>query len=224
MDDLPPAPAPTFACDAYALFDDLLDEEAWAEVWSYFQFEALAPVTRTEGAWKLQDGQPFAGPDFHVLPEGADAGDLEGVYPTETPLDYLAECLVALAPRLGRWVGAFGHIAGRAYVYPPGTGLSWHRDAHDRYAGAFVYYAHPEWNVDWGGELLVAEVDDPAALPVMPFRFDNRDFSERLLEAGRGRFIAPKPNRLVVLGALPHRIAPVRGPAVRASVAGFFVR
>ena len=224
MDAPQAVPEPTFACDAYALWDDLLDEEAWSEVWTYFQFEDLAPVTRTEGAWTLRDGTPYAGPDFHVLPEGADAGDLEGVYPTETPLDYLAECLVALAPHLGRWVGPFSHIAGRAYVYPEGSGLSWHRDDHQRYAGAFVYYAHPEWNVDWGGELLIAETPDPDALPAKPFRFENREFSCRLLDFGRGHFVAPKPNRLVVLGAWPHRIVPVRTQEVRASVAGFFVR
>ena len=61
----------------------------------------------------------------------------------------------------------------------------------------------------------------------LPFRFENREYSESLMERAGGRYIAPRPNRLVVLGAQPHRVAPVHaaaGGAVRASLAGFFVR
>lgn len=219
------------------VIDDVLDEEAWSEVWTYFQFEDLTPTTRTDGAWRLEDGQVLAGPEFHgaspwLAPEREAAlQDVfeDALYPTGAPPDHLLEVLrglaedAELAPVRDDWE----HVAGRAYVYPAGTALSWHRDDHDSYAGAFVYYAHPEWNAQWGGELMVAEVDDPLALPVTPFRFENREYSDALMEQGSGRYIAPRPNRLVVLGAQPHRVAPVTaaaGRAVRASLAGFFVR
>ena len=35
----------------------------------------------------------------------------------------------------------------------------WHRDAMDN-AGSWVYYAHSEWNIEWGGELLLAHERD----------------------------------------------------------------
>jgi Rps23 Pro-64 3,4-dihydroxylase Tpa1-like proline 4-hydroxylase len=49
-----------------------------------------------------------------------------------------------------------------------------------------------------------------------------------LSKLGAGRFIAPKPNRLVVIaGGTCHRISPVTtsaGDHVRCTVAGFFHR
>ena len=36
--------------DAFAVIDDFLDEEAWSEVWTHFQFTELLPVSRTRGA------------------------------------------------------------------------------------------------------------------------------------------------------------------------------
>ena len=49
----------------------------------------------------------------------------------------------------------------------------------------------------------------------------------QVLDMGCGNFVAPKPNRLVILGGAPHmvaRITPAAGAAVRASVSGFFLR
>ena len=50
---------------------------------------------------------------------------------------------------------------------------------------------------------------------------------DALLERGEGRFVMPRPPRLVVLGGAPHMVAPVRAAAgsnVRATVSGFFLR
>lgn len=222
----------TFQTPNLAVFDDVLDDEAWSEVWTYFQYEDLEPTTRTAGAWKLADGQPLAGPDFHLpAPDASeeDLAHLDTLYPTDAPVDHVLDALAVAMEAAGNEVvrEPWLHAACRAYVYPVGTGLSWHRDDHARYAGAFVYYAHPEWNVQWGGELNVAHLEDPKALPMVPYRFETRAYSTQLMEQGLGHYILAKPNRLVVLGAQPHRVAPVlpaAGDHVRASVAGFFVR
>ncbi len=82
-------------------------------------------------------------------------------------------------------------------------------------------------NAHWGGELLLADVDDGTELPIMAHRFDDEAYSATLMEHGAGRFVMPKPNRLVVLGSAPHMVAPVRvaaGSCVRASISGFFLR
>ena len=49
------------------IVDDFLDEEAWTEVWTHFQFADLSPVSRTAGAWKLGDGVPLGGDEIVTL-------------------------------------------------------------------------------------------------------------------------------------------------------------
>jgi Rps23 Pro-64 3,4-dihydroxylase Tpa1-like proline 4-hydroxylase len=215
----------TFDHPSFGVIDDFLDEEVWTSVWTDFQFMDLHPVTRTLGAWKLEDGVPLGGDEIIASSEGS----LQGSSP-------LASVVDAVRSKFDSYSGLIGddwdRISARPYVYPQGTGLSWHVDDHQLYAGAFIYYAHPHWNAHWGGELLIAERDvapdaDPEEMPIMGHRFETESYSERLLEMGCGNFIAPKPNRLVLLKGAPHmvsRISPAAGASVRATVAGFFLR
>ncbi|MEM1450297.1 MAG: 2OG-Fe(II) oxygenase [Planctomycetota bacterium] len=215
------------------VLDDFLDEEAWTDVWTMFQFTDLAPVTRTAGAWKLDDGVPLGGDEVVTPPRDAELG-ASGArgdrFPSGTALDRVLEAILGQAATFAPLVGAdWAHVTARAYVYPAGSGLAWHGDDSAVYTGAFIYYAHPRWNAHWGGELLVADVEDDARedLPIMGHRFDDEAYSDALLERGEGRFVMPRPNRLVVLGDAPHMVAPVRAAAgsnVRATVSGFFLR
>ncbi len=209
----------------FSIIDDFLDEPEWTRLWSSYQFMDLLPVTRTSGAWKLDDGVPLAGKECSLAREVGVAMPTEEQ--ADSPLLPLLRAVQKLTDVQDRLLqGPWSQLVARPYVYPRGTGLSWHVDDHDLFAGAFVYYAHPVWNAHYGGELLVAETDGEA-LPIMAYRFETEEYSERLLEVGCGNFIAPKPNRLVVLAGAPHQIAPVSpaaGHHVRASVAGFFVR
>ncbi|MDG1049510.1 MAG: 2OG-Fe(II) oxygenase [Planctomycetota bacterium] len=213
------------------IVDDFLDEEAWTEVWTHFQFAELSPVSRTAGAWKLGDGVPLGGDEIVTPARDAELdGDQpkEGVYPSGTALDRVVEALLGEAAGFAPLVGEeWAHVTARPYVYPTGAGLSWHGDDSAVYSGAYIYYAHPHWNAHWGGELLVADNDAAADLPIMGHRFDDEGYSAALMEGGEGRFILPRPNRLVVLGGAPHMVTPVRpaaGSNVRASVSGFFLR
>lgn len=230
--------SPTPRSSAVRVLDDFLDEGTWTALWSDFQFMDLHPVTRTSGAWKLDDGVPLGG-EAAVIERGAGAAGpalAEGEFDPDAPaLDALLEAVLAqlhAAPELveGLIDEGWDRVSGRPYVYPRGTGLSWHVDDHELYAGAFIYYAHPRWDVHWGGELLLAELPADEALdelPIMAYRFATEAYSAALLERGCGRFIMPKPNRLVLLGGAPHMVAPVRaaaGQQVRASVSGFFLR
>jgi len=214
----------------FAIIDDFLEEAEWAALWTEFQFMELHPVTRTVGAWKLQDGAPLGG--LEIVTPDRDAElvhnpDDPHLFPSETATDAVITNLLARPDAHSEIVGdAWRRISARPYVYPHGSGLSWHCDDSELYAGAFIYYAHPHWNAHWGGELLLA--DDPDQdLPIMAHRFENEAYSEILMQQGAGRFIAPKPNRLVILGGAPHAVAPVSSAAgqyVRASVSGFFLR
>lgn len=217
---------------AFHIVDDLLDEDAWTAVWTMFQFADLSPVTRTAGAWKLDDGVPFGGDEIVTPAREAEVGKpgaIPGTYPSGTALDLVLEAVLGAAHEAEDLIGsAWAHATARAYAYPRGTALSWHGDDTHAYDGAFIYYAHPHWNAHWGGELLLA--DGPTGgdddMPIMAHRFDDEGYSQALLESGTGRFVMPKPNRLVLLGQAPHMVAPVRdaaGSNVRASVSGFFL-
>jgi hypothetical protein len=221
--------------DGFRVIDDFLPEPEWSELWTHFQFAELHPVSRTVGAWKLDDGVPLGGVEVVTGSRGAELAD-----PSHTPIDHVLRGLLA-DPELheGLVEPGWDRISARAYVYPRETGLSWHVDDHELYAGAFIYYAHPVWNAHWGGELLLAQLppadaDDPDPdsededeLPIMGYRFETEAYSERLLEVGGGSFLMPKPNRLVLLAGAPHmiaRVSPAAGHNVRASVTGFFLR
>ena len=217
--------------DDCCVIDDFLVEDAWTELWTHFQFCELNSVTRSSGAWKLDDGVPLAGNE--ILTPGreevlSEVGAVPHRFPTGTPMDQIFQHLLPIAEELSDWVGdEWDKIAARPYVYPAATALSWHGDDHELFTGAFVYYAHPVWNAHWGGELLIAETEEDADTPMMAYRFETENYSESLLELGMGRFIMPKPNRLIVLGKQPHMVCPVRAAAghnVRATVAGFFLR
>ncbi|HPF13391.1 MAG: 2OG-Fe(II) oxygenase [Planctomycetes bacterium] len=215
---------------ALVVLDDFLDEEEWTELWTAFQYMELHPVARTAGAWKLEDGTPLGGQEI-VTPMRDDplVPDPENPwrYPSGTALDLVLSALLAESASYAELIGDdWRKVSARPYVYPARTGLSWHRDDSELYAGAYIYYAHPVWDAHWGGELLVAEevADD---LPIMAHRFETGSYSEALLERGMGRFVMPKPNRLVILAGAPHAVAPVSpaaGHNIRASVSGFFLR
>ncbi|MFT5734549.1 MAG: hypothetical protein ACJA2W_000802 [Planctomycetota bacterium] len=215
----------------YLVIDDFLDEEAWTDVWSMLQFADLAPVSRTKGAWKLDDGVPLGSQEIITPPRTAELvhdPERPDLFPSETALDHVLAGILADSEEFKDLIGdAWAHVSARAYVYPRGSALSWHGDDHDLYAGAYIYYAHPHWNAHWGGELLVADMPEGRdALPIMGHRFDHESYSQAIMEQGTGHYVAPKPNRLVVIGGAPHMVAPVRaaaGDAVRASVSGFFL-
>jgi hypothetical protein len=215
----------------FRVIDDFLAQDEWTQVWSHFQFVELLPVTRSLGAWKLDDGVPLAG--HEIVTQGRKLGERE----SGSAIDRVVEALLR-RPELyaGLVRDSWANISARPYVYAHDTGLSWHVDDHELYAGAFIYYAHPRWDAHWGGELLIAELaaddddddehDENDELPIMGYRFETEAYSERLLDMGCGSFVMPKPNRLVLLAGAPHmiaRVSPAAGHNVRASVSGFFL-
>jgi hypothetical protein len=214
----------------FRVIDDFLAPDEWTEVWTHFQFVELLPVTRSLGAWKLDDGVPLGG--HEIVTDGRDP---DAQRPSDTAIDHVIEALLRRPDLYAGLVrDGWANISARPYVYPHDTGLSWHVDDHELYAGAFIYYAHPRWDAHWGGELLIAELATPDheeedaedELPIMGYRFETEAYSERLLDMGCGNFVMPKPNRLVLLAGAPHmiaRVSPAAGHNVRASVSGFFL-
>jgi Rps23 Pro-64 3,4-dihydroxylase Tpa1-like proline 4-hydroxylase len=117
---------------------------------------------------------------------------------------------------------AWQRISARYYFFGPGSGLSWHTDAPGR-TGSFAYYVHESWRPHWGGMLLIGR--RKWASPVG----DERSFLDaaEAEEWESGAFLAPLPNRLVVIrSGVPHSVAPLTGAAgdrFRISLSGFFL-
>jgi hypothetical protein len=245
----------------FHVYDDVLSEKDFRAVWNYVQLESYVPVHHDEWVkvWRISDGVPL-GAAASVLYEspkrapGAAAGEgAKGtrVYPTHTGLDRVLEALMGHVDQFHELVGKrgvdFDNISARSFLYPQGTALSWHEDAVG-YSGGYVFYAHPEWNIQWGGELLIADesaksqYSDDDRVPVLtrtedglrltkilipPF-LDNARQNTVVGERGLGCYITPKPNRLVVIAGgnahMINKVHPAAGDHVRCTIAGFFIR
>ncbi|HZH79611.1 MAG TPA: 2OG-Fe(II) oxygenase [Archangium sp.] len=243
----------TFSSPQVVVFDDVLPPEQFQQLWRYMQSVPYKHVHAegVRGVWRPEDGNPMEGPRTVNLAITPPEEMVEGMmaaypgtslYPTHKPIDPLLEAVKALATEHQAMLGQGGEdwllFSAAPWIYPTGSGLSWHCDDGKLYTGAFIYYAHPEWNVQWGGELLIADEsakgagklgDEGGTGPRRQHVFDNKEENEQLLRGnGLGTFIIPRPNRLVFLARdYPHMVAkvsPAAGNRVRASVAGFFIR
>lgn len=218
----------TGSTEDFAVFDDFLGPEAAATLWERMRSEEYHFVHgRRGGAWNkvygLLDGSPLSGPGTLHDPSGRFAARYQdhAVHPSGGATDSVVKQLIEALPELAPWTGRLDEdwhaFSCRSFLYPQGSGLAWHDDSGDR-AASFVYYAHPEWQASWGAELLIA----PAAPGLRPA--DQND----LLTSRIGHYVAPRPNRLVLLRTgVPHmikKVEPHAGDRLRGSVAGFFLR
>jgi hypothetical protein len=249
---------PTLVTPQIAVYDDVLPRADCEKLLAHIEGEDFVHVHAAglKDVWRPEDGLPLVARKPFVwskiplatLAPGADVQralrEHAGFYPTEGPVDPVLEAARVLAlahPDLvGREMEAWVGMSAKIYAYPAGAGLSWHDDA-GNYTGSFVYYAHPAWSAQWGGELLVA---DAASARAFAAAVDEQRRAagrrvrrhhlvaadpgdEALMERGLGSFVAPRPNRLVlVAGRQPHMLAAVHAAAgnhARLSVAGFFL-
>ena len=208
----------------FRVHDDMLPDQAFVDL---NRLLAEAPFEKVHQpgrgyAWRTEDGEPEAtSPCFH-----------DGPAPWAAPaLDALLQHAEALRPLVGTRGRDWKALSARAFRHGAGSGLSWHTDDKS-YAGAWIFFAHREWDCHWGGELLVA---DPSCrgrqwrvrkseTPELKIRSENA----LLAEVGVGCYIFPKPNRLVVIaGGHAHRVNPVTpaaGSHARTTLSGFFLR
>ena len=234
--------------DQFAVIDDFLSKEAWEEVHKYMELASYMYVGEAawNGAWRLDDGLVMRGPSVVY----GNYEPYEAKFPTGTGIDLLIQSMVDHAPQFTKQLGEMG-VSWEAFtalpmLYPKNTGLYWHRDA-PSWAGSYTYYVHREWNVEWGGALLIADesvkqISDDYGVFLSPKRsamgiigersfgahIDNTQANTFLMQRGIGSYIMPKPNRLVIISqGNPHSISKVHhgaGDHLRISISGFFQR
>jgi hypothetical protein len=232
----------TAQTDYFTVVDDLLPPATCDKLWNFIQVQ---PFRRVEsmgklGHWLIEDADTLRGPTVGW------GHKWDAQFPSGSPMDDVMKAIVAhgdlIAGSVGKRDVDWQVFSALLTLYRVDQGLVWHRDSEDN-TGSYIYYAHPEWDIEWGGELFLAHDLDiprdrgvyfhrllttsqlPAPPPWLP-HLDNDDANELLMAKGFGSFVAPKPNRLVAIrGGTPHTIAKVRaaaGNAVRASIGGFF--
>ena len=233
----------TFENEQFAVYDDVLSQQDFEAVHNYLQVENYQWVhaQKWRKVWRLSDGSPLKGPVVY----SHDVGEKAPVYPTRCALDIIIETILSSSQQLCDLVGRHGSdwtgFSASPYLYPAGSGLSWHVDSTPWcYTGAYAFFAHPRWDIQWGGELLIADESckiehprDPGAHEKQSINqfiesqyVDGGYFNERVLAKGLGRFIMPKPNRLVVIAVgnlhAVRRVEPAAGDHLRQSISGFF--
>jgi Rps23 Pro-64 3,4-dihydroxylase Tpa1-like proline 4-hydroxylase len=222
---------PTLSTSLFAVYDDFLSPKEHARMWKYFQSESYSFLNTVE--WEKvyleSDKHPLLGPTFWRQQK-----EMGSNPKSDSPeMRRFLTTIFKKAPRFSKWIGVEGRdwasLAATAFLYPPGTGVGWHNDGIR--VGAIVYYAHPYWDPNWGGELMLSEIP-PRRKAKRKMLFENVnprvDISREMVEHTNGIFtaVSPRPNRLVLIrGGVPHRIKPVEigaGLNMRASISGFF--
>ncbi|WP_331762631.1 2OG-Fe(II) oxygenase (plasmid) [Streptomyces sp. NBC_01527] len=213
---------PTFSTENFAVFDDFLPEEHIKRLHRYMESENFTYVkskSYRNDLFRIFEGDPLTGPGLHhqhpVPPKGA------AIHPSGTALDAVVDTLLNVQDTLAPWTGKRGEdwdfFGAMPYLYPRDSGLTWHNDS--KYQSSYVLYVHEEWKPTWGAELLVATDLGQGEAEMVSLKTRKADI---------GHYVAPLPNRLVVLkGGTPHmvkRVDPNAGENFRSSVAGFFQR
>ncbi|HEX4395449.1 MAG TPA: 2OG-Fe(II) oxygenase [Mycobacterium sp.] len=204
---------PTLLTNKIAVFDDVFDLDYAAELlrWvgsSKFQ-DAHCPVVAKP--WRPADGRPLTGTGQPM--------------PGPPVLDRFCTLVQSVRDHEGLrvLVDEYEDVSFCPWVYPTGGALSMHADEQSllTMAGSYTYFAHPEWRPHWGGMLCVLDQETPSCT-VLNSWIDDREEANRALSPGHGRFIFPKPNRLVFMApdAL-HFVTRVQ-QANRVSITGFF--
>jgi hypothetical protein len=203
------------------VYDDVLTREEFASCWAWVQQEEYAAPQAAGNwlkVWRLTDGAGVGGPQYNQSARPWYKPDLERA------ADRILEAAAAHPDLILPWAD----VAFRSYLYPRQTKLSWHDDS-AVYTGAATFYTHPKWGSTWGGELMVAEVpgwDQVANRPPVGPHLDHEWEDQYIQLYGLGQWIAPKPNRLVLMApGTYHQINRVdadAGDHCRCSIVGFF--
>lgn len=229
----------TLSNEQLLIYDDFLPQDLFESLLIHANNDEYGIVHRTawRKVWRLGDGLPLQGTTSYYRDDASLYTEEETPrYPTQTPLDPFFDAVngaVAEAePLVGKRGLAWTGITVAPWIYPPGSGLSLHRD-HYLYSGSFTYFVHREWNIHWGGQLLVLHPQTGRGAPDLdhaPFSWSflsDQQENAVVSEPGLATCVLPKPNRIVFIGRsvfhLITRVDANAGNRARVALAGFFM-
>jgi hypothetical protein len=217
----------TLATEQMTVFDDVLVAETFdtlkrdLALVRYNRINTLGWVR----VWALSDGNPLQGPLWALDTAAADMRPSLVEFRSSLAEHLKHETVMQLVGNQGT---EWQRLSITPWIYPEGTGLSLHIDG-GSYTGAYVFFCHDQWRLQWGGWLIVLPPYQRAASrAAVDGDVEALDVERNVDRIGHGRIILPKPNRLVFLaGDAPHmvsRVDPNAGDHLRLSLGGFFHR
>jgi Rps23 Pro-64 3,4-dihydroxylase Tpa1-like proline 4-hydroxylase len=223
----------------FAIFDDFLSEKDFGIVLNYLCDEEYKSVhaKKWRKVYRISDGNPLEGIYTYVCKANEIERQKLKKYSCHEGINTFIKRFSTNICNFNQWIGTrdidWKLFTVKPYLFPQGAGLSWHDDSSGK-TGSYIFYAHSHWNVQWGGELFVAESSHNEGLSknMHQRKFSqhlcNTDENDRLLQSAWGYYISPKPNRIVVMSSeVDHKInhvKPTAGDNVRLSIAGFFLK
>lgn len=204
--------------DQVLVFDDFLPELIYDEVyrWAiYADYQHVNMGERISRAWRPHDGFPMRSLSHCVFEDQMrHEGDKRAwEYPTKTAFDLIAERIDFIAPNAEKLIGRRGldwsAFTIHSYIYPARSGMSLHHDHQPQNKGAFTYFMTPQWDVHWGGLLVVLDprtalgkgtvhlYGDGKASPNV--WLDRERETPFVFDPGIGQVIMPKRNRAVFI-------------------------
>lgn len=203
----------TAETEDFVIYDDVLDEEQFKAVWNSIQQEhyLIPHMAGWSKVWRVTDGTCIGTKDYDTTNA-----------PFNNYMDLMQFFITNTAKLHTKLLQEWDRIILRSYLYPRRTKLNWHNDL--GYAGAAIFYAHPEWASTWGGELMLAQTPPDCNMP--PPHLDHREEDKFLGTYGMGTYITCRPNRLVItrpgVWHSINRVDDDAGDHCRATVVGFF--
>lgn len=206
---------------AFVVYDDVLPQSEFEKLWLYIQREEYSsPMTSGNWlkVWRQGDCFPLGTRNYDY-----------STRPFNNALDALLPIFIKLAEMNPEIVQPWKDLGLRTYLYPRGSKLSWHDDNTSLYSAALTMYCHPKWGSTWGGDLMVAEVPKMEDMPNKPLvgpHLDHTWEDDYINIYGFGSWIAPKPNRIVLMAPNTYhsisRVDADAGDHSRCAIVGFF--
>ena len=211
--------------------DDFLPQESWDRLLNQVQCDEWTQSQPDDKYWHITDGANYKASKRFLR----DA-------PFNDNYDIWADAIRAFADSepAQEYVAGYTDIAMRCHGYPVGSKNPWHTDMG---GVTYSYYLHKHWQINWDSMLLVLPKDSVEYKQMMRKlpgtkqpdtyagtgtleMFEQAEKQKGLIEHGMGYFVAPKPNRLVLINKnVVHGITRVdkdAGENVRLTMTGFF--
>jgi hypothetical protein len=212
-----------------AVFDNFLSPEDHFQILEHCNHAQYTPVHAHQWrkVWRLRDGHPLQGSTVTHRPDSsALAAPTEPWAPFIRRLDEVLPTVTDVVGGPDTWVD----VTIAPWIYPAGSGLSLHLDGMPHFAGSYTYFLHKNWNIHWGGLLLILDPETALGSNRATGEHWIYDDEETLaaLDPGTALCIFPKPNRIVFVAPNAHhlitRVDQSAGQNPRISIAGFFRR
>jgi len=182
----------------FCIVDKFLGQDLHEKVWKFFQ--SLDFTTVNIAKWSKvfhpNDRAPLESKSFTYRHENT-----LNNYPTGKSIDIIFDAMNKYNEIIDLYIGKNWKLYFlKPYIYPVNSSLQWHDDGYS--LGAFIYYCHNSWNIEWGGELLVSgkiekyDIDKQRNTEIF---FDNTFYNDLINEQKFYYSIPPKKDRAVFI-------------------------